>query len=194
MTVRPYNQVARAETTERTRRAILDAAQELFREEELYDFPLDRVAERAGVSTRTLLRHFGSREGLFEEALADAEATVAASREAVPGDVDGAIEALVDHYEAVGDETVRRLAAAERYPLARRVVESGERLHREWVAEVFAADLERLERRARERRLALLATVTDVYVWQLLRRRHGLDRAAVEDAIRALAEEARTAG
>jgi AcrR family transcriptional regulator len=194
MTVRPYRQVARAEATERTRRAILDAAQALFRDEELYDLPLDRIAARAGVSTRTLLRHFGSREGLFEAALADAEATMAASRQAVPGDVDGAIEALVAHYEAVGDKTVRRLAAAERYPLVRRVVESGERLHEEWVAEVFAADLERLERPARERRLALVATVTDVYVWQLLRRRHGLDRAAAVSAIRVLVEQARTAG
>jgi AcrR family transcriptional regulator len=194
MTVRPYNQVARAEATERTRRAIVDAAQALFGEEELYDLPLDRIAARAGVSTRTLLRHFGSREGLFEAALADAEATVAASRQAESGDVDGAIGALVDHYEAVGDETMRRLAAADHYPLVRRVVESGERLHREWVAEVFASDLKQLERPARERRLALLATVTDVYIWQLLRRRHGLDRAAVQDAIRALVEQARTAG
>jgi AcrR family transcriptional regulator len=194
MAVRTYNQVARAEATERTRRAVLEAAQALFREEELYDLPLDRIAARAGVSTRTLLRHFGSREALFEAALADAEATVVASREAAAGDIDGAIEALVDHYEAVGDETVRRLAAAEHYPLVRRVVESGERLHREWVAEVFAADLERLERPVRGRRLALLATVTDVYVWQLLRRRHGLDRAATEAAIRGLVEQTRTSG
>src|SRR4051794_10948448 len=107
MTVRSYRQVARAEATERTRRAILDATQTLFREEELYDLPLDRIAARAGVSTRTLLRHFGSREGLFEAALADAEASVMASREAAPGDVEGAIEALVDHYEAVGDETMQ---------------------------------------------------------------------------------------
>jgi AcrR family transcriptional regulator len=194
MAIRPYKQVARAEATEQTRRAILEAAQALFREEELYDFPLDRIAARAGVSTRTLLRHFGSRDGLFEEALADAGAQVAAGREAAPGDVAGAIERLVDHYEEMGDEVVRLLAAAERYPLARRVVEQGERIHREWVREIFAADLEPLGPRERKKCLALLATVTDVYVWRLLRRTHRLDRQATEAAIRTLVEQARKSG
>jgi AcrR family transcriptional regulator len=191
MTVRPYRQVARAEATERTRRAILDAAQALFREEERYELPLDRIAERAGVSTRTLLRHFGSRDGLFEAALADAESKVLRSRAAPSGDLAGAVRALVDHYEEMGDEVVRMLAAAEPYPFARRAAESGERLHREWVEEVFAADLGALLRSERERRLAILATVTDVYVWQLLRRRHGLDRKATEDSIRGLVEQTR---
>ena len=191
MTIRSYNQVARAEATERTRQAILDAAQTLFREEERYELPLDRIAERAGVSTRTLLRHFGSRDGLFEAALADAETTVMHSREAIPGDLDGAVRALVGHYEEMGDEVVRLLAAAERHPFARRAAESGERLHREWIEKVFAADLGALRRSERIRRLALLDTVTDVYVWQLLRRRHGLGRKATEDSIRGLVEEAR---
>ncbi|MGN6202877.1 MAG: TetR/AcrR family transcriptional regulator [Solirubrobacterales bacterium] len=194
MAVRSYNQVARAEATEQTRRAVLDAAQALFREEERYDFPLDAVAERAGISTRTLLRHFRSRDGLFEEALADAQSQVVRSRDAAPGDVAGAIKRLVDHYEELGDEVLRLLAAAEQYPLARRAVESGERMHREWVREIFAADLQGLGRGARERRLALLGTVTDVYVWRLLRRTHRLGRAATEASIRDLVEHARTSG
>ena len=193
MAVRSYNQVARAESTERTRRAVLDAAQGLFREER-YDLPLDAVAERAGVSTRTLLRHFGSRDGLFEEALADAGARIAGAREAVPGDVAEAIRLLVDHYEEMGDEVVRLLAAAKRYPFAQRAVEQGERIHREWVREIFAADLEGLARGERDQRLALLATVTDVYVWRLLRRGHGLNRKATEDSIRGLVEHARASG
>jgi AcrR family transcriptional regulator len=194
MTVRPYRQVARAETSERTRRAILEAAQALFREEERYELPLDQIAERAGVSTRTLLRRFGSRDGLFEAALVDAETKVVRSRKASPGDLEGAVRALVDHYEEMGDEVVRLLAAAERHPFARRAAESGERLHREWVEEVFAADLGAFGPSERARRLALLATVTDVYVWQLLRRRHGLGRKATEDAIRDLVEHARRSG
>jgi AcrR family transcriptional regulator len=193
MAVRSYNQVARAEATERTRRAVLDAAQALFREER-YDFPLDAVAERAGVSTRTLLRHFDSRDGLFEAALVDAGAQVIAERDAAPGDVPTAIRRLIDHYEEMGDEVVRLVAAAERYPLARRAVEQGERIHREWVLEIFAADLEPLGRRERERRLAVLATVTDLDVWRLLRRRYRLDRKATEAAIRDLVEHARTSG
>jgi AcrR family transcriptional regulator len=193
MVVRPYTQVARAEATERTQRTILEAAQTLFREEERYELPLDRIAERAGVSTRTLLRHFGSRDGLFEAALADAETKVMRSREAAPGNLEGAVRALVGHYEEMGDEVVRLLAVAERHPFARRAAESGERLHREWVGKVFAADLGALGRSQRSRRLALLTTVTDVYVWQLLRRRHGLSRKATEASIRDLVEHARSA-
>lgn len=191
MPVRSYTQVARAESTAETRRAIVDAAQSLFREEEHYEFPLDAVAERAGVSTRTLLRHFGSRDGLFEAALADAESQVVRSRQANPGDIKGALRALIDHYEEMGDEVVRMLAAATQHPFARRAAESGGRLHRDWVGEVFAADLSGLARSQRARRLALLATVTDVYVWQMLRRRHGLGREATEASIRNLVEQAR---
>jgi AcrR family transcriptional regulator len=194
MPVRPYTQVARAEATAATRRAIIDAALNLFREEEHYEFPLDAVAERAEVSTRTLLRHFGSRDGLFEAALADAESQVMRSRQATPGDLAGALRALVDHYEEMGDEVVRLLAAAEQHPFARRAAESGGRLHRGWVGEVFAADLAGLGRPERARRLALLATVTDVYVWQLLRHRHGLGRKATEASIRDLVKQARRSG
>lgn len=193
MARRAYRQVARAETTEHTQRAILDAAQALFREEDFGEIPLDRIAGRAGVSARTLLRHFGSREGLLQEAMADAEAAILAAREAPAGDVDAAIARLVDHYEEMGAEVVRRLSAAERYPLLRRVTESGARVHREWVEGVFAEELDPLPPAARRERVARLATATDVYAWDLLRRRHGLSRAATERSIRALVEGARRA-
>lgn len=191
MQARTYTQVSRADSTERTRRAVLDAAQALFYERGEADPALDRVAERAGVSTRTLLRHFGSKEGLLEAAIADGEAQVAASRVAPPGDLDEAIRRLIDHYEELGDAVVRRLADAERNPAVRRITESGERVHRDWARQVFAPALEQLRGEEHVRRLALLASVTDVYVWSLLRRRYGLSRAATEDAIRGLVEYAR---
>ncbi len=191
MQARPYAQVARAESTERTRRAVLDAARELFESEANYGLPLDLVAERAGVSTRTLLRHFGSKEGLIEAAIADAEARVARTREAAPGDVPTAVRRLVDHYEEMGDGVLHRLAEAERYEAVRRVTESGTRMHLRWIEEVFAPDLSGLGHRRRDQRIALLASVTDVYIWGLLRRRQGLSRTETEAAIRGLVEYAR---
>jgi AcrR family transcriptional regulator len=191
MATRTYTQTRRADATEQTRRAILDAAQALFRKEHQIDPPLELVAARAGCSTRSVIRHFGSKEGLIEAAIADGVATIAAARRAEAGDVAGAIRKLVDHYEEMGDDVVRWLASAERYPLARRVTETGTRMHREWVDAVFAPDLEPLAPAARSARRAALATVTDVYVWQLLRRREGLGRAATEAAILALVEAAR---
>ena len=65
MTVRTYRQTRRADATGRTREGILAAAQALFREDPRLDPSLETVAERAGVSARTVLRQFGSKEGLF---------------------------------------------------------------------------------------------------------------------------------
>jgi AcrR family transcriptional regulator len=191
MQTRPYSQTRRAEATEATERAILDAAVALFREGGDGDPSLARVAERAGCSTRSILRHFGSKEKLIEAAIADGTAAAAADRRVAPGDVEGAVRALVAHYEDSGDEVVRWLAAAERYPLARQVTESGSAMHRELVAENFAPDLGGLTPARRRARLAALATVTDVHVWHLLRRREGLGRAAAEAVILALVEAAR---
>ena len=188
MSPRTYNQVARAEATERTRRAILDAAQRLFLEQGSFELPLDEVADEAGVTTRTVLRHFGTREGLIEAGIADTDSAVVRERSAVPGDVESALNRLVGHYERVGDQVMRMLAAADRYPLVERAVDGGQAEHRRWVAETFAPELEDLEPPERKRRAAMLATVTDVYVWHLLRRRHGLGRRETENAIHDLVD------
>ncbi len=193
MAVRTYTQTRRAEETERSRRAILEAAQGLFRGERMVDLPLDGVAARAGCSTRSVIRHFGSKQGLMSAAMAAAEEEVKRSRAARPGDVAGAVRALVDHYEETGDQVVGWLAIADRYPLVAQATEAGKRLHEDWVEAVFAADLESLARGERRRRKAVLSSVTDVYLWELLRRRQGLGRKATEAAILDLVEHARTA-
>lgn len=191
---RAYTQTRRAAATERGRREILAAAQELFRDEGRFELSLEEVAARAGCSTRSVLRHFGSRQGLMAAAIAAAEAEVMASREAPAGDVAAALRALLGHYEEAGDQVIGWLGLADRYPLVRQVTESGERLHRKWVEAVFAPGLAGLDRGERRTRLAVLATVTDVYVWQLLRRRQGLGRKATEAAMLDLVEHARGAG
>jgi AcrR family transcriptional regulator len=193
MATRTYTQTARAEATERTRRAILDAVQRVVLEEGRYDVPLDVVADRAGVSARTLLRHFGSREELIAAGVADAEAEVLREREPVPADPAATVGRLLDHYERVGDAVLRMLAAADRFPLVREITERGTALHRAWVEEAFAGDLDGLAADARAQRVALLATVTDIDVWALLRRRHRFDRPQTEAAMRGLVEHARGA-
>ena len=194
MSPRTYSQGKRAEATEQSRQAILTAAQELFRDEGRFELPLDEVANRAGCSERTVIRHFGSKEGLLVAAMAAAERGVTESRQARPGDLAGSIRGLVGHYEEDGDLVLRWLSLADRYPLVRQVTESGTRLHEGWVEEVFAADLEALSRGERRLRKAVLASLTDVHVWALLRRRQGLGRKATEAAILDLVEHARREG
>jgi AcrR family transcriptional regulator len=191
MTTRTYRQTRRADATERTREAILDAAQEVFRADPQLDPSLDAVAARAGVSTRTVIRQFGSKEGLLEAAIAAGVEATQATRHAEPGDVDGAMRAIVAHYEAMGDDVMRWLSLADRLPTVRRVTESGVETHYAWVEEVFAPDLDGLPHAARRARRAALATATDVYVWHLLRRREGLGKEATRDAMRAMVEAAR---
>ena len=194
MTTRTYRQTRRADATARTRGAILDAARELFRADPQLDPSLEAVAERAGVSTRTVIRQFGSKEGLLEAAIAAGVEATQATRHAEPGDVDGAVRAIVSHYEAMGDDVMRWLALADRSPFVRRVTESGVESHYAWVEEVFAPDLEGLKPGERRARRAALATATDVYVWNLLRRREGLGREATRSAMLAMVEAARASG
>jgi AcrR family transcriptional regulator len=193
MTTRTYRQTRRADATEQTRGAIVAAAQELFREDPQMDPSLEAVAARAGVSTRSVIRHFGSKEGLMEAAIAAGVERAETNRRAEPGDVEGAVRSIVGHYEAMGDEVRRWLVLAERLPMVRLVTERGVEVHLEWVDAVFGADLEALPRAAHRTRRAALATATDVYVWHLLRRREGLGREATRAAMLDLVEAARAA-
>ena len=61
--------VARAEAAESTARRVLDAAFRLFTDNPYEEVSLDRVAEKAEVTKRTVLRRFGSKETLFGEAM-----------------------------------------------------------------------------------------------------------------------------
>ena len=193
-TPRTYRQTRRADATERTREAILDAAQELFRADPQLDPSLEAVADRAGVSTRTVIRQFGSKEGLLEAAIAAGVEAAQTTRHAEPGDVEGAVRALVTHYEAMGDDVMRWLALADRLPFVRRITESGVESHYAWVEEVFAPDLDGLKSGERRACRAALATATDVYVWHLLRRREGLGREATRSAMLGMVEAARASG
>jgi AcrR family transcriptional regulator len=188
---RPYKQTRRADATERTRATILAAAQAAFRANPGGDPSLESVAERA--STRTVIRQFGSKEELMRAAIDAGMVESATDRRVEPGDVEGAVRKIADHYEADGDEVMGWLTLADRLPHVRRVTERGTQMHVEWVEAVFAPDLEGLPRGARRVRVAALSTALDVYTWHLLRRREGLGREATREAIDALVEGARAA-
>lgn len=66
MASRPYIQRRRAETTARTRDAILDAALALAAGKSLGALTISAIAERAGVQRLTVYRHFGDEAALLE--------------------------------------------------------------------------------------------------------------------------------
>jgi AcrR family transcriptional regulator len=191
MATRVYNQSARAEATKSTRLNVITAAQDLVVHDENFDPSLEQIAERAGVSTRTVLRHFGSKDGVVEAAIADASSQILADRAAEPGNAAEAMRRLVAHYEESGDHTMRMLAEAGRSEVIGRITEAGMGYHREWVEETFAPWLEGLPPTARGDRIARIASLTDVYMWHLLRRRYGMSQEKTETAMRELVETQR---
>lgn len=164
---RPYRQTARADSAERTRLAILGAVFDLSFEVPLASITLAHVAERAGVTVQTVLRRFGSRDGLFEEALAHYDSAVREQRLVTGDDPGEAVRIVVEHYEAFGDRMLMLLGQETTDAFARRITDQGRRLHDQWVADAFHP------RTDDEHRLFVVAT--DLYTWKLLRRDRGLD-------------------
>lgn len=180
---------ARAEQVAATRERILESALGLFGTRLYDDISLDEIAAVAETTVQTVIRHFGSKESLFA-AMADwsSERMVARREEALPGDTAGAVHALVDHYERWGDVVFLILSQEDRVPAIRPHTNEGRAYHRAWVERLIGGALTGLLGNARERRLAQLIAVTDLYTWKLLRRDLGLSRRQAETAIRELVE------
>ncbi|HVR05836.1 MAG TPA: helix-turn-helix domain-containing protein [Solirubrobacteraceae bacterium] len=186
---RPYRQVARAEATERTREALLAAADEEFTIDGFTRASLEAVADRAGVTKQTALRHFGSKHGLIEALLGRTSELVERERaKAAPGDVRGAVRALVRHYENWGEGVLRMLAEEHRVRIVHHVADHGREVHRDWVLRTFEPQLAPLVPSARRRRVAQLVAVCDVYTWKLLRQDMAMEVAETEAALVELLE------
>lgn len=177
MKSRKYDMSARAQAKVATRDAILTACIDTFAAERSFAVTLAAVAQRAGVTVKTVMRHFGSREALLDAAWSRAYEEVVAERTPPSGDRQAALAVLIAHYERRGDIVLAMLAAEEDDPRAQRMGDWGRLSHRGWVDEVFGRDLPD-EPAERARLTDVLVVATDVYAWKLLRLDRGL---AVED-------------
>ncbi|OBK48829.1 TetR/AcrR family transcriptional regulator [Mycobacterium sp. 1081908.1] len=187
MKKRQYEMRARGEAKAATREAVINAAIDTFTAERSFSVTLGPVAERAGVTVKTILRHFGSREALIEAAWARAFRDAVAERSALPGDRDASLTALIAHYERRGLLVLGALAEEDDDPRARHMCDAGRIAHRAWVEEVFGAGLPG-EREDRCRLIDALVVATDVYAWKLLRVDRGLSVDAVHDRMQLLTE------
>ena len=109
---------ARAAGVASTRERIARAARDLFLAKAFEDVTLASIAAAAGVSHQTVLNHYESKEGVVV-AVAELLARRGDARPAhaaAPGDVTGALHALVGDYEQMGDANVRWVASSERVP------------------------------------------------------------------------------
>jgi AcrR family transcriptional regulator len=172
---RKYRMRARARSTEATREAILDATSVAFEELLFDEITLAAIAERAGVSVQTVLRHFESREKLFVASYIRTAEEMGEDRGPLPsGELKEIVGNLVDHYERFGNGILRMLAQETREPALKNLADLGRIYHLQWCRQAFAPSLGKLRGAKQERRLAQFVTCTDIYVWKLLRLDRGL--------------------
>lgn len=181
---RPYVMTSRAAKTEATRERIRSSAIELYRGGAIEDFTLEEVARRSETTVQTVLRAFGSKGNLLFAALSELAATGASLKATPPGDIDAAVAAVFDVYEAMGDFVVQRLSDEQRHPELKPLLDEGRVNHHNWTHTVFAPHLQARRGNDRDELFRALDAATDIYVWKLLRRDQGLNRPAAEAVVR----------
>ena len=177
---REYKQVERAKAQERTREALIKAATDEFFEGNWLKSTLDSLSHKAGVTRQTLLRHFGSKDGLLMQSLMRGAAQVRDQRWSTPtSDIPGAVENVIDHYEQWGERSVR-IGAWQRGPTVLALFANAARqMHYDWVEHAFAKWLERFDDETRSERQAILVVLCDVQTWWILSNDLGLSRRKV---------------
>jgi AcrR family transcriptional regulator len=176
---------ARGEAVVATRNRILEAGRSLGLDDLVLDPTLEQVADRAGVSVQTVLRHFGTRGALLDAVAEHARHLVETERRPASTGPAAAVEAVLEHYERLGDFSLAMLAREGADDKAAAVTRAGKALHRRWVEQSFAVALPP-EPAAREALVDLLVVATDVYAWKLLRRDRGLALPVVRERMLAM--------
>jgi AcrR family transcriptional regulator len=167
---RTYRKVARAHAEEQTRDALLEAAVDEFYGGRWPSTSLEAISRKAGVTKQTLLRHFGSKEGLLIQAMARSASQVLDQRWSTPvGDIEGAVDNLIDHYEAWGARALRIGAWEDGPAFLAKLSHVARKVHYDWVEHAFAPSLDALGAEARARLRAELIVLCDVQTWKLLR-------------------------
>jgi AcrR family transcriptional regulator len=178
---------------ERSKAAIVAAVLELIGE--IDGMPSTAlVAERAGVTQRTLFRHFGSVDDLLAEAVGTQSQMVMPYLQ--PLDSSGTLADRIDRLVARRVELFRRIAPVRRKALALRadlpLIANGlamaDAAQREQVELLFAPELEALPG-GEERRRTVVSALEVATSWEAFDRlvtEQGLDDAAAADAVRLL--------
>jgi|SRR5690349_17586900 AcrR family transcriptional regulator len=182
-TGRTYTKVARAEAEERTRAALLDAADDAFFSGPWEQASLESISLAAGVTKQTLLRHFGSKDGLLEQTLRRAMTEVAKQRLAAPtDDIPGAVDNLLDHYEKRGGRAMRSTNFDRDGPLAE-LAQTARQFHYDWVEHAFGRWLSKASPTQCPRLRRALIAICDVQTWWILAHDLTLSRAEVRSTL-----------
>jgi TetR/AcrR family transcriptional regulator, regulator of autoinduction and epiphytic fitness len=180
---------------ERARAALVEALLSLIERGDLRPSAA-RVAERAGVSLRSVFQHFNDVDSLFAAAASRQAERLAPLAVATPADgpldkrLDAFVRARARLLEAISP--VRRAALVmepfsselQRRLGAFRALKAGE------VRRVFATELARRQPAARRRLAAAIIATASWSTWQALRQHQGLSQAEARRVLRMMLESA----
>jgi AcrR family transcriptional regulator len=193
----------RAARSQRTSDAVIEALHDLIAEGDPRP-NAQRIAARAGVSTRTVFAHFATLEDLYRATVE--RATTLVLTLLTPIDTD---RPLADRIDALTAQRARlneevgplRRAAALQEPFSPTLAEArryARQASHEQVERIFAAELARIDPATRRRCVAAVDAVAGGETWDLLRDTHGLGadeaRRTVGEAVRSVLPAAPGAG
>lgn len=181
---RNYTMVIRAKAAEMTSEEIIRVVGELWMKYSIHEITLQMVAQNAGVTVMTILRKFGSKEGLFEAALkTDTAGIQDVRKESQAGNIYQTISILMKEYEYTGPAVIRTLAVENDLPIAAKILRKGRELHKEWCQRIFAQYLPASTDKDYQITLGAFYAATDVYKWKLLRIDLGYSKEETEKII-----------
>jgi TetR/AcrR family transcriptional regulator of autoinduction and epiphytic fitness len=148
-----------------------------------------QVAERAGVSLRSVYVHFDDLEDLFTAAAHSHFARVRNLVESIPGDgpLEARLDAFVRQRERIYEASaqVRRAAVLQEpfSPALSEVLSLARQLSRTEIETVFAPELGSRASADRKRLLRELEVVSNPSTWEALRLQHGLPPGEARDTV-----------
>lgn len=172
---RSYDSTYRKAQSERTRLVILDALAELVADDGFEGIVVDDLAQRAGVSARTIYRHFPDRDALHD-GLAAHLAELSHWGDTTLGPVTGWGELIQDAHESFDREAVIATVAAKLNAVRARTSAESAARRNSFVNQV-AEELPHLSEEEVEAVVAVLLIHASSRTWLRLKEELGMDGA-----------------
>ncbi|WP_298844154.1 TetR/AcrR family transcriptional regulator [uncultured Roseobacter sp.] len=187
LATRAYDNSKRQAQAAERRRKILKCAAKVLADATNDEFRLEDVAQAAGVSVQTILRAFGSKDGLTVATL-ETEAPDAVDFSAFANiaadDIERCMLEMFKIYDKIGDLVIRLLADEHRSPQFQQALDVGRDFHKGLVTDLFGPRIEKKPVKERQILFHALLAATDIYVWKILRRDEAL---SLEDSVATVA-------
>jgi AcrR family transcriptional regulator len=166
-----YDNSKRLLDAENTKMEIIKAFGTLWSSYSIKDITLEMIAKEAGVTTKTILRKFGSKNGLLNESLSYLATEIESERTLTKvGDIDKILEVLLTNYEKMGAAAIRTINLEPELEIARKIGAKGRALHRDWCIQMFAPYLPTEQSVDYEIQLNSFIAATEIYLWKLMRK------------------------